>query len=132
LQAVRALDKAHGQGVIHRVIKRANLLRDVSGVVKAADLVLARFNDRFGRPPEEVVALTPAGTIMWTVDFISPEQALDLTDIDSVPATRRHRQPRSHRTPSGTISSRQTTESSSAVRVIETNGPPATRPGRGA
>jgi CheY-like chemotaxis protein/tRNA A-37 threonylcarbamoyl transferase component Bud32 len=82
LQAARALDYAHGQGVIHRDIKPANLLRDVTGVVKVADLGLARFSDRFGRPPEEVVALTLAGTIMGTVDFMSPEQALGVTDID--------------------------------------------------
>jgi CheY-like chemotaxis protein len=82
LQAARALDYAHGQGVIHRDIKPANLLRDVSGVVKVADLGLARFNDAFGRPPEEVAALTQAGTIMGTVDFMSPEQALGLTNID--------------------------------------------------
>src|SRR5437588_202581 len=48
-----------------------------------------------------------------------------------VPATRKHRQPLSQRTPSGIASWRQTTESSSAVRVIEANGPP-THEGRGA
>jgi CheY-like chemotaxis protein len=82
LQAARALDYAHGQGIIHRDIKPANLLRDVSGVVKVADLGLARFSDTLGKPRDEVGALTQAGTIMGTVDFMSPEQALGLTDID--------------------------------------------------
>jgi serine/threonine protein kinase len=80
-QAARALEYAHAQGIIHRDIKPANLLRDISGVVKVADLGLARFNDRFGRH-EEMAALTQAGSIMGTVDFMPPEQALGLTDID--------------------------------------------------
>jgi serine/threonine protein kinase len=75
IQAARALDYAHSQGVIHRDIKPANLLRDVSGVVKVADLGLARFNDTLGRRADEGSALTQAGTIMGTVDFMSPEQA---------------------------------------------------------
>jgi serine/threonine protein kinase len=82
VQAARALDYAHGQGIVHRDIKPANLLRDVHGVVKVADLGLARFNDPFGRPTEEMAALTQAGSIMGTVDYMPPEQALGLTNID--------------------------------------------------
>jgi serine/threonine protein kinase/DNA-binding response OmpR family regulator len=81
-QAARALAYAHGQGIIHRDIKPANLLLDAAGLVKVADLGLARFNDTLGRPAEEASALTQAGTIMGTVDFMSPEQALGLTTID--------------------------------------------------
>jgi serine/threonine protein kinase len=81
LQAARALEYAHGQGIIHRDIKPANLLRDVSGVVKIADLGLARFDEAFGKP-EDATALTQAGTIMGTSDFMSPEQALGAADID--------------------------------------------------
>jgi serine/threonine protein kinase len=82
VQAARALGYAHGQGIVHRDIKPANLLRDTEGVVKVADLGLARFNDPFGQPAAEVAALTQAGTIMGTVDFMPPEQALGLTNID--------------------------------------------------
>jgi serine/threonine-protein kinase len=82
LQAARALEYAHGQGIIHRDIKPANLLRDVSDVVKVADLGLARINNTHGQPAENASALTQTGTIMGTVDFMSPEQALGQTNID--------------------------------------------------
>jgi serine/threonine protein kinase/DNA-binding response OmpR family regulator len=82
LQAARALDYAHRQGIIHRDIKPANLLRDTGGVVKVADLGLARFNDPLGRPPDEMGGLTQAGSIMGTVVFMPPEQSLGLTTID--------------------------------------------------
>src|SRR5262249_37309421 len=82
VQAARALDYAHRQGIIHRDVKPANLLRDAGGVVKGADLGLARSHEPSGRPAEDPGALTQAGTIMGTVDFMPPEQALGLTTID--------------------------------------------------
>ena len=51
-------------------------------MVKVADLGLARFNDPLGRPVEEMAALTQAGSIMGTVDFMPPEQAMGLPNID--------------------------------------------------
>jgi serine/threonine protein kinase/DNA-binding response OmpR family regulator len=82
VQAARALDYAHAQGIIHRDIKPANLLRDSKGVIKVADLGLARFNDPLGRQGDGASAITQAGTIMGTVDFMPPEQAEGLKTTD--------------------------------------------------
>lgn len=82
VQAARGLGYAHGQGVIHRDIKPANLMRDLSGVVKVADLGLARFSDALSKPADDAGSLTQAGTIMGTVDYMPPEQAMGLSGID--------------------------------------------------
>jgi serine/threonine protein kinase len=80
LQAARGLEYAHAQGIVHRDIKPANLLRDASGLVKVADLGLARISN-----PESTGAsgsITQAGGIVGTADFMAPEQAVDSTAID--------------------------------------------------
>jgi serine/threonine protein kinase len=82
LQAGRALDYAHKQGIIHRDIKPANLMRDNSGVVKVADLGLARFSEHVDSAGKAASALTQTGTVMGTADFMSPEQAMGAADID--------------------------------------------------
>jgi phosphate ABC transporter phosphate-binding protein len=80
LQAARGLAYAHEQGLIHRDIKPANLMRDVRGVVKVADLGLARVKDPQAVHSES--ALTQAGGIVGTVDYMAPEQAVDSTTVD--------------------------------------------------
>jgi serine/threonine protein kinase len=79
LQSARALEYAHTQGIIHRDIKPANLLRDPSGVVKVADLGLARCTEALN---SETTGLTQAGGVVGTVDYMPPEQAFDSTRID--------------------------------------------------
>jgi CheY-like chemotaxis protein len=81
VQAGRGLEYAHSQGIIHRDIKPGNLLRDVDGVVKVADLGLARLNESSPAQSQQS-SLTQAGTVVGTVDYMSPEQAVDSGTVD--------------------------------------------------
>jgi serine/threonine-protein kinase len=100
LQAARGLGYAHSMGVIHRDMKPANILLDVHGVAKILDMGLARILEGYNVTvsPEsadtiEVSPVTHSGGVCGTVDFMSPEQALDasladhLSDIYSLGAT---------------------------------------------
>jgi serine/threonine protein kinase len=80
LQAARGLDYAHGQGIVHRDIKPANLLRDAAGIIKVADLGLARLTN--AAEPAASGGITQAGSILGTVDYMPPEQALGSSGID--------------------------------------------------
>jgi len=82
LQAARGMEYAHSQTIIHRDIKPANLLLDGQGVVKVTDLGLARLNNAADRTASDKSGLTQAGGILGTVDYMSPEQAIDSTTID--------------------------------------------------
>jgi serine/threonine-protein kinase len=67
-QAARALHAAHVGGVIHRDIKPSNILITPDGRVKITD-----FGISVGTGQR---ATTPRGTVLGTVHYISPEQAL--------------------------------------------------------
>ena len=68
LEAARALDYAHRRGLVHRDIKPANLLFDEEGRLCIADFGLAR-------ALAEAAWTEPAGTVLGTARYASPEQA---------------------------------------------------------
>lgn len=83
LQAARGLEHAHSQGIVHRDIKPANLLLDVHGTIKILDMGLARFHEEGSTVPlSEAGALTQAGSIVGTIDYMSPEQAMNSRQAD--------------------------------------------------
>jgi serine/threonine-protein kinase len=79
IQATRALEHAHRQGVVHRDVKPSNFLVCRKGdtlVVKLSDFGLAReTSDEDGR-------VTRDGTTVGTVDYMAPEQAKDAGQAD--------------------------------------------------
>ncbi|MCC9607843.1 protein kinase [Blastopirellula sp. JC732] len=76
LQAAQGLQYAHGVGLVHRDIKPANLLLNQAGVVKILDMGIARMQN-----DANSAGLTQNGTIMGTVDYMSPEQAIDAKTV---------------------------------------------------
>ena len=83
LQAAHGLMHAHAQGIIHRDVKPENLILDESGVLKVLDMGLAKM--RSGDADIDVAThhnLTEAGAVMGTVNYMSPEQALDSVEAD--------------------------------------------------
>jgi class 3 adenylate cyclase/tRNA A-37 threonylcarbamoyl transferase component Bud32 len=68
IQVAKALSVAHEKGVVHRDIKPQNILLSRTGEAKVADFGIAR--------AATATTMTQAGSVMGTVHYISPEQAL--------------------------------------------------------
>ena len=66
-QVCRALEAAHGEGVIHRDLKPQNIMVNESGRVWVMDFGLARSMETHG--------LTQTGSVLGTPAYMSPEQA---------------------------------------------------------
>jgi tRNA A-37 threonylcarbamoyl transferase component Bud32 len=66
-QTAAALDAAHGEGVVHRDVKPANLLLDRHDNVHVADFGIAS--------AAGLGSLTQTGTVLGTASYLSPEQA---------------------------------------------------------
>lgn len=97
IQAARALKFAHDRGIIHRDVKPENLLLNDQGIVKLADLGLAKFEHR-SLANEETHSdgdkgalnavsadhdLTLKAVAMGTPAYMAPEQARDAAHVDA-------------------------------------------------
>jgi serine/threonine protein kinase len=73
-QVAAGLQHAHDKGFIHRDLKPANLMLAKDGTVKVLDMGLAR---RLHSDEDNLTAVQAEGEIVGTVDYLSPEQAMN-------------------------------------------------------
>jgi formylglycine-generating enzyme required for sulfatase activity/tRNA A-37 threonylcarbamoyl transferase component Bud32 len=80
-QAALGLQHIHEHGMVHRDIKPANLMRaGPEGIIKILDMGLARWLDE--NAGDQITKLTRLGTVMGTIDYLAPEQALNARRAD--------------------------------------------------
>ena len=81
IQVLAALDAAHEAHIVHRDMKPENvMIRHRDGVVKVLDFGLAKVSERTSSKNDEASEAATAfktapGTIMGTINYLSPEQA---------------------------------------------------------
>lgn len=76
IKVCRAIEYAHGCGVIHRDLKPSNILIDHTGEPKIVDFGLAHRATKSGTP------LTVPGEKMLSIGYGAPEQEKDASDTD--------------------------------------------------
>ena len=83
IQTARALSAAHEAGIIHRDIKPENIMLRRDGIVKVLDFGLVKLTEH---PQSEIdmeaptsAAITEAGEVLGTTNYMSPEQARGAT-----------------------------------------------------
>ena len=76
IQTARALEQAHAQKIIHRDIKPDNIMITRDGVVKLADLGIAK------KISSENMGVTEPGMVLGTPFYMAPEQGRDSRSVD--------------------------------------------------
>ncbi len=76
IQVAHALEHAHAHGLVHRDVKPKNIMINTQGVVKLADMGLAR------ETTDIEAAQSEAGKAYGTPYYIAPEQIRGKIDID--------------------------------------------------
>ena len=77
-QAAEGLAHGHDQNMIHCDVKPSNLLVNRQGTVKIVDMGLSRLAGENGKKP----AAEEDESVLGSVDYLAPEQALQTPDFD--------------------------------------------------
>jgi len=82
LRSAKGLAYSHAEQIVHRDIKPSNLLLSHSGEIRVLDMGLARISTSSEPGDLAQTQITRTGSIMGTVDFMAPEQALNPKTAD--------------------------------------------------
>jgi serine/threonine protein kinase len=80
-QVARALERAHGAGMVHRDLKPENVFLAIDGseeVAKVLDFGVAKEHHKSRKSDDSTVD----GVVIGTPSYMSPEQAMGRTDVD--------------------------------------------------